>query len=49
MINCAINHINCFFLVGHIWIRDMDHQMNFKRQTNHMILSSCVTQNHTIL
>jgi len=30
-----------FFLVCHICIRDEDHQMSFKRQTNDLISSSC--------
>jgi hypothetical protein len=26
-----------FLLVGHIYIKDMDHQMSFKRHTNNLI------------
>jgi hypothetical protein len=29
-----------FFLVGHICIRDKDHQMNFKKHINHLISSN---------
>jgi hypothetical protein len=31
-----------FLLVGYICIRDKDHQMNFKKHTNHLISWSCV-------
>ncbi len=34
--------MDCFILIGHICIRDKDHQMSFKIHTNHSISSNCV-------
>lgn len=40
LINYGINKINYFILVGHIFMRDKDYEMNLKRHASHLISSS---------
>ncbi len=33
--------MDCFLLVSYVYIREKDHQMSFKRNTNHLISLNC--------